>query len=84
MLYGGNANYNTSVKYIGLSNDNAYLLSTTLNNQASSSLSNVYSPSDLNMNRKVSYIGLSNDNAFLLSTVLTNSASSSKTQSLPN
>ncbi len=84
MLYAGNANGNTNVKYIGLSNDKDYILVNTLNNNVAAPLQNVYNPSDLNLNRTVSYNGLANDKDLILVTVLQNSPSGQKLQVLPN
>lgn len=87
LLWGGNANSNTTVRYIGLANDKDYLLLTApnngLGNVANANLTNVYSPSDVNMNRGVRYIGLANDKDYLFN-VLGGVASALKTQSLPN
>ncbi|UAY51724.1 hypothetical protein [Ferruginibacter albus] len=83
ILYAGNANGNTGVKYSGPSNDPAYILSTVLGGNASSSVSS-YNVGDVNLNGSVRYSGPSNDASYILSTVLSSNASSSKTQVLPN
>ncbi len=88
LMWGGNANFNTNMRFIGLANDKDYLLLTApsngLGNSAATTLSNVYSPSDVNMNRNVRYIGLANDKDFMLITVLGSSAAAVRTQTLPN
>lgn len=84
LMLGGNANFNNTVKFVGLANDKDYILVNTLNNNATLTLSNVYSAADLNMNRNVRYNGLANDKDLIIVTVLANAATSQKTQSLPN
>lgn len=88
LMWAGNANSNTTVRFIGLANDKDYLLITApnngLGNSAGTTLSNVYSPSDLNMNRAVRYIGLANDKDFLLINALGSAAATLRTQALPN
>jgi hypothetical protein len=88
LMWGGNANSNTAVRFIGLANDKDYLLLTApnngLGNNPATTISNVYSPSDVNMNRAVRYIGLANDKDYMLINVLGSSASAFRTQALPN
>ena len=88
LMWGGNANFNGNVRFIGLANDKDYLLLTApsngLGNNPSAVLSNVYSPSDVNMNRNVRYIGLANDKDFMLINTLGSSAANVRNQTLPN
>lgn len=84
VLYAGNANSNTNVRYGGPSNDKDYLLSTILGGNSVLLQSNVYSVGDLNMNRNVRYSGPSNDKDYLLSTILNGSSVVIKSQVLPN
>jgi len=88
IMWGGNARANTVVNFINLNNDKDYILTQApnngLGNNAGSTLSNVYSPSDLNMNRRVQYTNLGNDKDFLLINVLGLAANGTKTQQLPN
>ncbi len=83
LLWGGNANYNSNTKFIGLSNDKDFILINTLGLNPSATLSEVYSSADINMNRNVKYIGLNNDKDFLLITALGLNPSTTRTQSLP-
>lgn len=88
LLWGGNARANSVVNFINLNNDKDFILiqapNNGLGNSAGTTLSNVYSPSDLNMNRNVRYINAANDKDFLLITVLGLSASATRNQQLPN
>ena len=83
LLWGGNANFNTTTRFNGLNNDKDYLLVTVLGNNPAAVISNTYNPADINMNRVVRFNGLSNDKDYLLITVLGNNAAGIKTQSLP-
>ncbi|MBS1511188.1 MAG: hypothetical protein JST86_10120 [Bacteroidetes bacterium] len=69
-MWGGNANSNSNVRYLGPSNDQNFLLNTTLGGNTGLILSNTYSNADLNMNGTTRYLGPSNDQNFLLNTVL--------------
>ncbi|MCW3090448.1 MAG: carboxypeptidase regulatory-like protein [Ferruginibacter sp.] len=84
ILWAGNANSNANVRYVGLSNDKDYIVVTTLANNATQVLSNVYNAADVNMNRNVRYVGLSNDKDLILVNILANTATAQKIQSLPN
>jgi len=84
LLWGGNANFNTNVRYTGLSNDKDYILVTTLANNPATVLTNVYSAADINMNKIVRYTGLTNDKDFLYITVLQSNTVTIRTQQLPN
>jgi len=68
-MWGGDANSNGRVSYIGLNNDETFL-STTVLGGSTTALSGVYNSADMNMNGRVSYIGLNNDETFLSTTVL--------------
>ncbi len=81
MLYAGNVNGNTNVRYQGSQNDRAVLLSEVSNNELSTASG--YLRADLNMNRIVRYQGSQNDRGFLLSNVLGNVELAVKTQLLP-
>lgn len=73
-LWAGNANSNNNVKYSGPSNDENFLLNTTLGGVKGAIL-NGYNPADLNMNGNVKYSGPGNDENLLLNTVLGGSKS---------
>lgn len=84
MMWAGNANFNTNVRYGGVSNDKDYILGTTLSGNSALVLSNVYSPGDVNMNKGVRYGGAANDKDFLLATPLAGNSATIRTQILPN
>ncbi len=84
LLWGGNANFNSNVRYIGLSNDKDFILINTLSLNPSATLLEVYSSADVNMNRNVKYIGLNNDKDFIIINVLGNNVSAIRTQQLPS
>ena len=83
LLWGGNANMNSNVKYIGLQNDKDFIFIKTLNTNPTTILNNTYSPADLNMNKIVRYSGINNDKDFLFSTVLGSSSIAQRIQTLP-
>ena len=84
LLWGGNANFNTSVKYNGLGNDKDYILVTTLGNNSAGSVNNTYHTADVNLNGKVIYNGLGNDKDYIFNTVLGSNSANIRTQSIPN
>lgn len=84
LLWGGNASSNSASNYSALGNDRLYLLNTVLGGNTAGSISNTYSPGDMNMNRTANYSALGNDRLFLLNTVLGGNTSGSRTQALPN
>jgi hypothetical protein len=84
LLWGGNANFNTTSRFTGLNNDRDHLLITTLGNNPSNFITNTYNAADVNLNKAVRFTGLSNDRDFLLITVLGNNPSNFRTQAIPN
>jgi len=68
-LWGGNAQINNNIRYIGPSNDQNALLNGCLGGIVGNTI-NGYNVCDLNMNGQVRYIGPQNDQNFLLNTVL--------------
>lgn len=82
MLWSGNVNSNTSVRYTGPGNDDSYLLTTLLGSDPSSIIT-AYSQGDLNLNRTVRYTGPGNDNSFLLTSVLAGNPSTIIFQQIP-
>lgn len=84
LMYGGNANGNANVRFLGLNNDKDYLLNTVLSGNPSGVLSNVYSQGDFNMNKVARFLGINNDKDFLLNTSLIGDPSAVKSQVLPN
>lgn len=84
LLWAGNANMNTSVRYTGGGNDKDYLLVNTLGNNQFNFLSNVYHVADVNLNKSVRYTGGANDKDVILITVLGNSQFNFRNQAIPN
>ena len=84
IMYAGNANFNSNIRYAGIANDKDYLLSAVLGSNQGLILSNVYNQGDLNMNKTVRYSGISNDKDFLLSTPLSSNQATIKLQIIPN
>jgi hypothetical protein len=80
MLWGGNANGNTTVRYSGPANDEVQLLTTCLSGIKANTVSG-YLNCDLNMNNTIKYSGPVNDEVFLLSTVLLGNKAATITQS---
>lgn len=83
MLYAGNVNGNTNVRWAAPSSDKDYLLSTVLGNSATV-LSNVYSRGDVDLNRGVRWAAPNSDKDYILSKPLSNNAANVKSQVLPN
>jgi len=84
MMFAGNANFNTNVRYAGPSNDKTYLLTNVLSGNEVLILNNVYSQGDLNMNKNVRYAGPTNDKTFLLVTPLASNEVTIRNQIIPN
>lgn len=82
LMWGGNANANTTTKYSGAGNDRATILTDLSSNQLGNQTG--YLRSDLNLNGRVTYSGAGNDRAFLLSTVLSGVELTTRTQLIPN
>jgi len=83
VLWGGNADMNSLVNFVGIKNDKGYIYNTTLNSTAGNILTNVYSPSDLNMDGKVNFVGIINDKSFLYNYILESNTGEIKNQLLP-
>jgi hypothetical protein len=84
MMWGGNANVNTNIRYNGAANDKDYILLNELGNNVGLVLPDIYSVADLNMNRNVRYNGAANDKDFILLNVLNSNVAGIKIQALPN
>lgn len=84
MMWGGNANFNSNVRFNGAANDKDYIILNTLGNNVGLVIPNVYSAADVNMNRNVRYNGAANDKDFIILTVLNNNIAGIKIQVLPN
>jgi hypothetical protein len=81
MLYAGNVNGNTTVRYQGSQNDRAALLGDLGSNELNTLPG--YQKGDINMNRIERYQGSQNDRAYLLGTILVSNELDVKTQILP-
>lgn len=82
LLWGGNANSNSTVRFSSISNDRDAIFQ-ALGNNASGVISNIYHASDVNMNKTVRFSGLNNDRDFLFQ-ILGNNISTVRTQVIPN
>lgn len=80
LMWAGNANHNTNVRYSGIGNDKDVILADFT---ISGTTANYYR-SDLNMNRGIRYSGINNDKDYLLSSVLGASTATQRNQALPN
>ncbi len=83
LLYSGNANSNTNVRFSGIANDRDFMLGSILSGNRALLINNVYSQGDVNMNRNVRFAGIANDRDFMLATPLSGNQAALKTQSLP-
>ncbi len=84
MMFAGNANFNTNIRYGGASNDKDYILATPLATNPATVLTGVYSQGDVNMNKVVRYGGAANDKDYLLATPLATNPGAVRSQILPN
>src|SRR5690606_4660192 len=66
-MWGGNANGNANVRWFGLQNDQAYVLSVVGSATPNATVNSVYHNADVNMNGNVRWFGLQNDQSFILS-----------------
>ena len=82
LMWSGNINSNTQIKYTGPANDKDYLLATILGGVATNVV-NGYTAGDLNFNGNAKYTGPANDKDFLLATSLAGVATNVRTQALP-
>jgi hypothetical protein len=64
MMIAGDANFNKNVKYNGLSNDKAAVL-TVVGVATPNNVVNGYRPEDVNMDGQVKYNNLNNDRSFI-------------------
>ncbi|MBS1742182.1 MAG: hypothetical protein JST81_04040 [Bacteroidetes bacterium] len=84
MMYAGNANGNSNIRWAAPSSDKDFILSSILGNSSSTVLSNVYSQGDVDLNRGVRWAAPNSDKDFILSRPLGNNAANVKSQVLPN
>ncbi|MCY7291504.1 MAG: hypothetical protein LH615_04905 [Ferruginibacter sp.] len=84
ILYAGNVNMNTSLRWNAPSSDKDYLLNSVLGGVSSTTFSNIYSIGDVNLNRGVRWNAPNSDKDYILATPLTGSSSLVKNQLFPN
>lgn len=83
MMYAGNVNGNTNVRWAAPNSDKDYLLSAVLGNSATV-ISNQYSQGDVDLNRSVRWAAPNSDKDFILAKPLSNNSANVKSQVLPN
>lgn len=84
MMYGGNVNLNSNLRWNAPSSDKDFLLSNILGGNSSSTLANVYSVGDVNLNRGVRWNSPNSDKDYILATPLSGNALIVKNQIFPN
>lgn len=84
IMYAGNVNMNTNLRWNAPSSDKDYLLNTVLGGVSSTILSSIYSVGDVNLNRGVRWNAPNSDKDYILATPLTGTASLVKNQLFPN
>ena len=83
MLYAGNVNMNTGLRWSPPSSDKDFLLSNVLGGNAGTTFTNAYSLGDVNLNRGVRWSPPNSDKDYILSTPLGGSAGTTKNQLFP-
>lgn len=84
VMYAGNVNQNTTIRWNAPSSDKDFLLSNVLGGNNATVLSNVYSVGDVNLNRGVRWNSPNSDKDFILSTPLSGVNSNVRSQTSPN
>lgn len=84
MLYAGNVNMNTNLRWNVPSSDRDYLLNNILGGVSTTTLSNVYNLGDVNLNRGVRWNVPNSDKDFILAIPLSGTSSLVKSQVFPN
>jgi len=82
-LWSGDGNGNGTIQYTGLNNDRDPVLVAIGGSVATNTVTNVYSPLDINMNGTISYTGLGNDRDVILQTIGGSVASAVRVEQLP-
>lgn len=83
MLYAGNVNMNTGLRWSAPSSDKDFLLNSILSGNAGTTFSNTYSVGDVNLNRTVRWSAPNSDKDYILSTPLGGASGATKVQLLP-
>lgn len=84
VLFAGNVNMNTGIRWNAPNSDKDYLLSNVLGGNQATVLSNVYSHGDVNLNRGVRWNAPNSDKDYILATPLAGSQANVRTQATPN
>lgn len=84
MLYAGNVNNNTNIRWSAPSSDKDYIFTNILGNNSATVLSNVYSQGDVDLNRSVRWSAPNSDKDYIFNNPLSNNAATVRSQVLPN
>jgi hypothetical protein len=84
MLYSGNVNLNTNIRWSAPSSDKDFIFTNLLGNNSATVLSNVYSQGDVDMNRGVRWSSPNSDKDFIFNTTLSSNSANVRSQVLPN
>jgi hypothetical protein len=84
MMYAGNVNMNSSLRWLAPSSDKDAIVTNVLGGSSSSTLSNAYSVGDVDLNRGVRWLAPSSDKDYILTTPLGGVSSVTRNQAIPN
>lgn len=82
-MWSGEVTADGTVRYVGASNDRDPILQAIGGNTPTSTVSNVYSPLDVNLDGVIKYVGANNDRDPILQTVGGSVPTATRTQQLP-
>ena len=82
-LWAGDVTGDGTIRYIGANNDRDPILVAIGGSSPNNTVSNVYSPLDVNMNGVISYVGANNDRDPILTTVGGSTPTNTRVQQLP-
>jgi hypothetical protein len=84
MMYAGNVNMNSSLRWLAPSSDKDAIVTNVLGGSSSNTLSNTYSVGDVDLNRGVRWLAPSSDKDYILTTQLGGVSSVTRSQAIPN
>jgi hypothetical protein len=84
MMYAGNVNMNSSLRWLAPSSDKDAIVTNVLGGSSSNTLSNTYSVGDVDLNRGVRWLAPSSDKDYILTTPLGGVSSVTRSQAIPN
>jgi hypothetical protein len=84
MMYAGNVNMNSTLRWLAPSSDKDAIVTNVLGGASSSTLSNTYSVGDVDLNRGVRWLAPSSDKDYILTTPLGGVSSLTRSQAIPN